>query len=110
MGMTICEVMWLQQLLKDLVLHLLGSTSLLCHNQAALAIDANLVQHERTKHAETDCHFIREKVKDGTVSPNYIKNADQVADIFTKILSIEQQHKLLSKLGVHPSSHLQGEY
>lgn len=35
MDLTICEVMWLRQLLKDLELKDLGSTLVKCDNQAA---------------------------------------------------------------------------
>lgn len=59
MVLTICEVMWLKHLLKDLRLKSLGSTPLFYDNQVALAIVANPVQHEKTNHMEIDCDFIR---------------------------------------------------
>ncbi|XP_074356810.1 F-box protein CPR1-like [Apium graveolens] len=40
----------------------LPHTVLQVDNQAALAMAANPVLHERTKHVEVDCHFIREKI------------------------------------------------
>lgn len=59
--MTICEVIWVKQLLKDLGLAHLGSTTIFCDNKAALDIAANPLHHEKTKHVEIDCHFIRKK-------------------------------------------------
>uniref|UniRef100_A0A803N712 Reverse transcriptase Ty1/copia-type domain-containing protein n=1 Tax=Chenopodium quinoa TaxID=63459 RepID=A0A803N712_CHEQI len=67
MAMTACEVTWLKSLLKDLGLNCLAPTILKCDNQVALAIVANPVLHERTKHVEMDYHYVRDMVKDGTL-------------------------------------------
>ena len=53
--------LWLVQLLKDIGLSHHNPTILKCDYKAALSIVANPVHHERTKHNEVDCHFIREK-------------------------------------------------
>lgn len=82
--LTTCEVLWLQQLLKDLGLNSLNPTVIKYDNKAALSIVANLVQHERTKHVEMDCHFIREKQSIGAIKAEYIPSKDQLTDIFTK--------------------------
>lgn len=106
MELTICEVMWIKQLLKDLGIKSLSSTPILCDNKAALAIAANPVHHERTKHVDTDCHFIREKTAEGIITPTYIPSSHQVANVFTKLLSVDQHQHLLHKLGVQRSSSL----
>lgn len=101
-ALTVCEVLWVKQLLRDLGLKNLGTTAIHCDNQAALAIAiaANPVQHEKTKHVEIDCHFIRDKSTEGVVAPTYVPSSQQLADVFTKILSVDQMQKLLPKLGV----------
>ncbi|CAO2822882.1 unnamed protein product [Amaranthus hypochondriacus] len=110
MALTICEVMWLKKLFKDLGLKHTGITTLYCDNKAALAIASNLVHHERMKHVDIDYHFIRDQVNAHTVHPTYIPSHSQVADVFTKILTTTQHAHLLHKLGVRPSSsQLEGE-
>ena len=53
------EVIWIRNLLK--LLRILIATGVVhCDNQAAIYVAVNLVFHERTKHIEVDCHFVRE--------------------------------------------------
>lgn len=85
---TASEITWLR-----LLLHELGHssndkpTTLFCDNQAAIHIATNPVFHERTKHIEVDCHFVREKILNKVIVTAYIRSSDQIADIFTKPLA-----------------------
>lgn len=112
MALTACEVTWLNALLKDLGLTNLPPTVLKCDNQAALAIAANPVLHERTKHVEIDCHYVRDQIKAGTIVPTKVSSKDQLADIMTKIISVTQHEAILRKLGAvnASTSQLEGEY
>ena len=63
MTQATCELMWLYHLLGEIGFGDHNPMSLWCDNQAAIHIAANPVFHERTKHIEADCHFIREKLQ-----------------------------------------------
>ena len=87
MTQSVCEIMWLHQLLKKVGIKTLVLAKLRCDNQTALHIASNLVFHERTKHIEIDCHFVCEKIQLGLISIGYVKTGEQLDDIFTKALS-----------------------
>ncbi|WOH00570.1 hypothetical protein DCAR_0519936 [Daucus carota subsp. sativus] len=100
MADTCCEIVWLVNLLQSLQFPSPVPVPLFCDNKSALYIASNPVYHERTKHIEIDCHFIRDKLSQGLISTGHIRTDSQPADMFTKALSSIQLDNLQSKLGV----------
>lgn len=76
MAKTVCEIVWLRGLLLDLGVQVKGPILLFCDNDSALNLAANLVLHERTKHIEVDCHFTREKIKEGVIETRGIRTIE----------------------------------
>nr|CAN67123.1 hypothetical protein VITISV_040164 [Vitis vinifera] len=62
MALATCELIWLKHFLRELRFGKDEQMKLICDNQAALHIASNPVFHERTKHIEVGCHFIKEKI------------------------------------------------
>ncbi|XP_057991650.1 uncharacterized mitochondrial protein AtMg00810-like [Hevea brasiliensis] len=100
MAQSVCEVMWILQLLDETGFKTSLPAKLWCDNQAALHIASNPVFHERTKHIEIDCHFIREKIQQQIISTGHIKTGEQLGDIFTKALNGARIDYICNKLGM----------
>lgn len=99
MASTVSEVLWVRWLLQELNVPQTGPTPVFCDNQAARHIAINPVFHERTKHVEMDCYFVRERVDSKEIKPFAIDTKMQIADLFTKGLGTQQLQFLLDKLG-----------
>ena len=69
---AVSEVVWLIGLYKELKMELELPIRLFCDSKAALQIAANPIYHERTKHIEIDCHFIREKIQEGLIQTEHV--------------------------------------
>ena len=94
------ELQWIRMLLAEIGLPMTGSSTLCCDNQSAIHIASNPVFHERTKHIEVDCHFVREKVNCGDIQLAHTRSEEQLADIFTKPLRSGRVSYICHKLGL----------
>ena len=101
---TISELLWLRWLLKDLGMSTSSAIPLYCDNQSAIHITHNDIFHERTKHIEIDCHFIRYHLVHGALKLFSVSSKDQLADIFTNSLPKGRTRDLVDnlKLVSHP--------
>ena len=97
MAVVTSELVWLRHLLFDFGFQVSSPMVLFCDNRAAIHIASNPIFHERTKHIEIDCHFIREKVSNGVLKLLPVRSQDQLADAFTKSLPSARPPFLLSR-------------
>ncbi|EOY08066.1 Uncharacterized protein TCM_022381 [Theobroma cacao] len=101
MAATCCEIIWLRSLMADFGINHSETVNLYSDSQSAIQISKNHVLHEKTKHIEMDCHFIRDKVLARLINPLHISTQSQLSDIFTKALQPRQFYNLLNKMNVH---------
>ena len=88
MALATCELIWLKQLLQELRFGKDEQMTLVCDNQETLHISFNPVFHERTKHIEVDCHFIREKIASGCMTISFVNSSDQLANILLSLSEV----------------------
>ena len=100
MAYTLAEITWLEGLYKELGVNIKQPIQLFCDSKAAIQIAANPIFHERTKHIDIDCHFVRERVSQGIIRTDHVSTTEQLADILTKGSGRVQHEYLISKLGL----------
>ncbi|KAK1408324.1 hypothetical protein QVD17_39996 [Tagetes erecta] len=93
-----CEIVWVKNMLTELGIHVNLPVDIYCDNDAAISIAANPVFHDRTKHFDMDLYFLREKVSAGVINTVPIPSAQQLADVFTKGLLVNQHVFMLERL------------
>jgi hypothetical protein len=84
------EIMWIQILLKEIGIQAPKAGKLWCDNLGAKYLSSNPVFHTRTKHIEVDYHFVRERVMRNLLQIDFVPTGDQVADGFTKPITVRQ--------------------
>ena len=102
------EAVWLRKFLIDLevVSDAAQPMTLYCDNSGAVANSKEPRSHKRSKHIERRYHLIREIVARGDVEVKQISTHDNIADPFTKTLSIRVFEKHLEGLGIKDCSSL----
>jgi len=76
-----CQGVWLSRLIADILGTKAASVKLLMDNMSAIALSKNPVHHDRSKHIDTEYHFIRECIEEGKVEVEHVGTADQLADL-----------------------------
>ena len=92
--------MWIQTLLCELGIKVPQAARLWCGNIGATYLSANPVFHARTKHIEVDFHFVRERVARKLLEIKFIPTEDQLADGFTKPLTMRGLEKFTYNLNL----------
>ena len=79
---------WLRNLLFELHCPIEQATLVYFDNVSAIYLASNLAHHQCSKYIEMDIHYVKEKVDRGQVRVLHVPSRYQIADIFTKGLSL----------------------
>ncbi|CAL1397617.1 unnamed protein product [Linum trigynum] len=102
------EILWVQNLLRELHHPLSDPPVLFCDNLGAVNFAGNPIHHSRMKHLALDYLFVRDLVQESALHIRHIPTALQLADSLTKPLPITRFQLLRSKIGVVPTTVLRG--
>lgn len=93
------ELLWIRQLLRTFEVSI-PSVMVFCDSKSAIQLASNPMSHERSKHVDIDCHFIREHVQLNFINLIHVNTHQQLADPLTKALPRPQFQALISRLGL----------
>ncbi|WMV13495.1 hypothetical protein MTR67_006880 [Solanum verrucosum] len=99
MAHGICEMIWLKKI-EELRRPMTPLMKLYCANKAVISIAHNPIQYDRTKYIEVDRHFIKEKLKEGSLGFPFVLTDQQTADDFIVWLFEPRFEGLVGKLGM----------
>nr|KYP40551.1 Retrovirus-related Pol polyprotein from transposon TNT 1-94 [Cajanus cajan] len=94
-----CQCIWLRRILEHLGLEEQKATKILCDKKSTIQLSKNPILHGRSKHIAVRFHFLRDLVNDHVVQLKYCNN-EQVADVMTKSVKLDEFEKFRHMLGV----------
>jgi len=106
MANATAEVIWVESLLAELGVHPKQAPCLWCDNLGATYLSANPVFHARAKHIEIDFHFVRERVVRKQLQVKLVSSEDQLADGFTKALTVRKFEEFRGNLNLQGKTSL----
>lgn len=95
------EAMWLKQFGQDFDAEIKQqSVELQCDNQSAIKLAESDGYRARSKHIDVRHHYIREKIKDSTISIGHVSTDFMVADNLTKAVPRSKHSFCTSEMGL----------
>lgn len=101
-----CQCIWLKKILKTVGVEENEGTEIQCDNSSAIQLSKNPVFHGQSKHIDVRFYFLRDLVNNGVIELRYCSSQDQIADLMTKPLKLEQFEKLRNLLGIVNASEI----
>ncbi|KAE8886048.1 hypothetical protein PF003_g29739 [Phytophthora fragariae] len=90
LAVTVQEVLWVRQLLKEMAIGIGCATDVFIDNKAAISMANNSGYTPRTKHIDLQVRFVGDHVENGAIKVQHVRSAQQLADYLTKPLLTPQ--------------------
>ena len=100
-SLATCEAIWLQTLLMEIGLLQNKPTQLNINNQSAIEFSKNQGSHLKSKHIDTQHHFVCERLSNNFIIIKHCASEDNLADVFTKALPHPAHKKFTSRIGMN---------
>jgi hypothetical protein len=94
------QAVWMYSFLGELAMPQEKPAVLHCDNMGATSLAKDAKGHARVKHIDIREHYIRERVADGDIEILRVESANNLADLFTKILPRDAHLSLVRALGL----------
>jgi hypothetical protein len=94
MAYVVKELIWLQQLFKDLGISKYNFMIFFGNNQRAISLAKNPT-HTKTKYINVQLHFISKHIRKGTITIKYFETDNMLTDIMIKELACERHVQFL---------------
>lgn len=96
---------WLRRCLSEIAFPPKQATLLGCDNKSAITFAEEFMIQNRSKHIDTKYHYIREKIKEKSISLFYVPTKEMPADILTKPLALAPFRKCRRSMGILRVAH-----
>jgi hypothetical protein len=94
------EILYIRQFLGELTVNFNHPTILYSGNQGAIVLAKNNKFYARLKHINICYHFIHEAVENQQVNLTYVLTAENIVDVFKKLLVVPKFTYFHNKLGL----------
>jgi hypothetical protein len=96
------EISWLRNLYNELGLTQQEATAIRSDSTGAVGIARNPIFHKRTKHIDSNFHWVREKIEAGRFNVILVRDEEQTADVLTKPLHCDKHRRHTKEMGISP--------
>jgi hypothetical protein len=99
-SLSTCQAIWLKNLIEEISQAKIESVKLMIDNVSAINLAKNPIAHGRSKHIELRFHYLREQVNNGNLTLEHCRSEDQVADLFTKVVTVKVFQRVRDQMGI----------